>query len=321
MNEFELIAHFFSERKQGMRDDVVLGIGDDCAVLTLPQDKHLLMSMDTLVQGVHFPETTQASDIGYKALAVNLSDLAAMGGTPAWFSLALTLPTVDKTWLHGFSEGLFGLAEEFNVHLVGGDTTRGPLSLTIQVHGFAPVGKAITRQGAGVGDLIYVTNNLGDAGLALKHIQGQLQLPIDRFVAVLAQLNRPYPRVKEGQLLAHYATAMIDLSDGLISDLGHILKQSKVGARVYVDKLPLSSALSHSLPFTEAVGLALSAGDDYELCFTIPAAKKEAVEALMLKAGGKITCIGEIISEPQLLLQKESEVFERGTLKGYSHFS
>jgi len=320
MNEFELIAHYFAERKQNKRDEVILGIGDDCAILDLPQDKQLLMSMDTLVNGVHFPENTSPYDIGYKALAVNLSDLAAMGATPAWFSLALTLPNADKEWLSAFSEGLFALAEEFNVYLVGGDTSRGPLAITIQVHGFTPPGKAVTRRGAQVDDWIYVTNYLGDAGLALKYIQGQVQVSSNVLPLVLGQLNRPYPRVKEGLIVVNYATSMIDLSDGLISDLGHILKQSKVGALVNVAHLPLSPELKGSLTFSEAVKLALSAGDDYELCFTIPGDKKEKIEELMQKEGYIITCIGQITANQQLLFQEGNQLLDKGSLQGYSHF-
>lgn len=320
MNEFELIAHYFSERKQNKRDEVILGIGDDCAILDLPQDKQLLMSMDTLVNGVHFPENTSSYDIGYKALAVNLSDLAAMGATPAWFSLALTLPHADKEWLSDFSEGLFALADEFNAYLVGGDTSRGPLAITIQVHGFTSPGKAVTRRGAQVDDLIYVTNYLGDAGLALKYIQGQVQVSSNVLPLVLRQLNRPYPRVKEGLIVADYATSMIDLSDGLISDLGHILKQSKVGALVNLAHLPLSPELKGSLTFSEAVKLALSAGDDYELCFTIPGDKKEHIEELMQKEGYRITCIGQITANQQLLFQEGNQLLDKGSLQGYSHF-
>ena len=320
MNEFELIAHYFAQRKQGVRDDVILGIGDDCAILEVPQGQQLLISMDTLVEGVHFPKETPPYDIGYKALAVNLSDLAAMGATPAWFSLALTLPKVDKEWLEAFSEGLFNLAEEFKINLVGGDTTRGPLAMTIQVHGFTGARAAVMRKGAQVGDLIYVTNALGDAGLALKYVQGEIQLATEDVPAVLEQLNRPYPRVKEGLLLAAYATAMIDLSDGLISDIGHILKQSKVGALINLADLPLSIELKSAVSYKEAIKLALSAGDDYELCFTIPEDKKDEVEALMLSNRYKITCIGGITTGEQLLLQDGNQVRDKDSLQGFSHF-
>ncbi|MDI1352139.1 MAG: thiamine-phosphate kinase [bacterium] len=240
MNEFELITHFFANQHQPHRQDVVMGIGDDCAIVEVPQGQQLLVSMDTLVSGVHFPITTTPYDIGYKALAVNLSDLAAMGANPAWITLALTLPTADQQWLSSFKEGFFGLAKQFQVVLIGGDTTRGPLALTVQAHGFVPHGQAITRQNAQPGDLIYVTNTLGDAGLALKHLNHEVNIPSQFTELLLNRLNRPMPRVKEGLLLRNYATAMIDLSDGLISDLGHILKKSGVGALIHLDKIPLS---------------------------------------------------------------------------------
>lgn len=320
MNEFELITHYFATHKQEPRSDVLLGIGDDCAILTIPTGQQLLVSIDTLVNGIHFPESTAPYDIGYKSLAVNLSDLAAMGATPAWFTLALTLPKADQQWLSSFSEGLFQLAEEFKIQLVGGDTTRGPLSITIQVHGFTPMGKALTRKGAQIGDWIYVTNHLGDAGLALQHLQKTIHLSADVFSRVSGALNRPYPRINEGLLLAKYATSMIDLSDGLISDLGHVLKHSRVGALIKLEQLPLSSALKEALPYSEAIKLALSAGDDYELCCTIPPAKKKEVEALMQREGYKMACIGQITGDQKLVLQQDNQLIEQGNLQGYIHF-
>ena len=320
MNEFALITHFFANQKQTQRQDVVLGIGDDCAILKVPAEQQLLVSMDTLVNGVHFPLATAAYDIGYKSLAVNLSDLAAMGATPAWFSLALTLPCFDESWLHNFSSGLFDLAQQCNIQLIGGDTTRGPLAITIQVHGFAAAGKAITRKGARAGDLIYVTNTLGDAGLALQHIQGRVQLSDAVVEKLLIQLNRPFPRIKEGLLLAPYATAMIDVSDGLVADLRHILKQSKAGALVHIEQLPLSSELKNSLDYAAATQLALTAGDDYELCFTIPADKKEQVEQLMHQEQCAITCIGQITASGLLDLQQDHQSIDNSTMCGYSHF-
>lgn len=320
MNEFTLIDKFFAQQKEKSRDDVALGIGDDCAILSMPLDHQLIVSIDTLVSGVHFPVTTCPYDIGYKALAVNLSDLAAMGATPAWFTLALTIPAMDEPWLSEFSDGLFHLAEQFNVQLIGGDTTRGPLSITIQVHGFTPVGKAVTRKDAKPGDLIYVTHTLGEAGLALQHIQGQVQLSSSVFESMLIQLNRPFPRIKEGLLLRLYATAMIDLSDGLLADIGHILKQSQVGALIEVDKLPVAEDLKRSLDSTAALKLALTAGDDYELCFTIPAQKKEEVEQLMHAELCPITCIGQITSTGQLELMHGNQPIAIGSMQGYSHF-
>lgn len=320
MNEFALINNFFERQKQAFRQDVILGIGDDCALLQVPDAHQLVVSMDTLVSGVHFPESTPAYDIGYKALAVNLSDLAAMGATPAWFTLALTLPRVDIDWLTDFSAGLFKLAQQFNIQLIGGDTTRGPLTITIQAHGFVKPFKAVTRSGARPGDLIYVTNTLGDAGLALRAIQKKITLPDPVLSILQAQLNRPFPRIKEGLLLSAYASAMIDLSDGLISDLGHILKQSNTGALVHVTQLPLSKEVKNSVDLQTAVRLALSAGDDYELCFTIPAALKTQVGLKMKSAHCSIQCIGQVTNSGLLELYQDGQLLQENDLKGYSHF-
>lgn len=320
MNEFELINHFFADQQAVQRQDVIHGIGDDCAVLTVPAGQQLLVSMDTLVSGVHFPVATQPYDIAYKALAVNLSDLAAMGANPAWISLALTMPCADKAWLAAFSQGLFALAKQFEVALIGGDTTRGPLSITIQAHGFVPEGQAVLRHGAQPGDLIYVTNTLGDAGLALKYLQKEQQVQEALLSPLLAQLNRPFPRVKEGLLLRNYASAMIDLSDGLIADLLHIMKKSGVGALIHVEQLPLSHALRQSVTAAEALQLALSAGDDYELCFTLPAHKKEELEQLMNKAHSAISCIGQITAPQQLELLYNNKPFNPQSWQGYTHF-
>lgn len=319
MNEFQLITHFFNQH-QKQRPDVLLGIGDDCAILAVPPNQQLLVSIDTLVSGVHFPKSTAPFDIGHKALAVNLSDLAAMGATPAWFTLAITLPAVDKEWLGAFSKGLFTLAHSFNVQLIGGDTTRGPLAISIQVHGFAPLGKSIKRQGARPGDLIYVTNTLGDAGLALQHIMNGIELPKALFAKVAPRLNRPMPRVKEGLLLRDYASAMIDISDGLVADLGHILEQSQVGAVLDLAKIPISYALGQALSPDKALRLALSAGDDYELCFTIPAAQQETLERLLRQEKCEVHCIGRITAGKELLFQQGANYLDLAALQGYSHF-
>lgn len=291
LTEFDLIQHFFSNAVKP-RSDVVLGIGDDCAIVDITSPQQLAVSIDTLVSGVHFPIDTTPSDIGYKSLAVNLSDLAAMGASPAWVTLALTLPRADPAWLEGFCEGFFSLANAHDVTLIGGDTTRGPLSITIQAHGLVPKNTAITRSGAAVGDLIYVTHTLGDAGLALAHrLHGQ-DIPFEYRSVLLNRLNRPTPRVREGLRLRGIANAMIDISDGLVADLGHILEQSDVSATVYIEKIPLSTALLAAVCRDEAYRLALTAGDDYELCFTVPPHKKALLENEC--ADFAITCIGEI---------------------------
>lgn len=321
MNEFELINHFFIDKQDHNRSDVVLGIGDDCAILEIPKGHQLVLSMDTLIEGVHFPKATQPFDVGYKALAVNMSDLAAMGATPAWITLALTLPSVDKEWLSAFSEGLFSLARQFNVQLIGGDTTRGPLSITIQAHGFVSMDAGVRRCGAKPGDLIYVTNTLGDAGLALSHIKQERILSSDVFEAVALKLNRPLPRIKESVLLAKMATSMIDVSDGLIADLGHILKASQVGAVLSLAQIPLSVALKQSVKRSDALTFALSAGDDYELCFTIPKCQQQAFEGIMSAKGCMITHIGQITAERALcFIDSDKECFADLLLNGYTHF-
>lgn len=259
MKEFELINKFLT-KEAGKRDDVILGIGDDCAILRPSKNYDIAVSTDSLVAGVHFPPNTAPYDIGYKTLAANLSDLAAMGAEPCWATLALTLPEINAAWLKEFCAGFFTLLKQYNMQLIGGDTTRGPLSLTAQVYGFLLQGKALRRSGARPGDLIYVTGYLGDAGLALR-------LPKKHF---LQKLNNPIPRIKEGIALRDIATSAIDISDGLAADLGHILEQSNVGATIYTDNLPLSKELLTAVSKEQAINLALSAGDDYELCFTTP---------------------------------------------------
>lgn len=320
MDEFDLIRHFFSERINKHRDDVVIGIGDDCAVLEVPYQHQLVMTTDTLVNGVHFPISTAAKDIGHKSLAVNLSDLAAMSASPAWVTLALTLPKVNEQWLSDFSDGFFSLANQYGVELIGGDTTKGPLAITIQAHGFIPKGCAVTRSGAKPGDLIYVSNTLGDAGLALKYLNKEVILEPEHEGIILKQFNCPEPRIKEGLVLREMASAMIDISDGLVADLGHILEQSKVGAEVYIEKLPISSQMRASQSLEECAMLALTAGDDYELCFTIPKDKQILIEEKMQMYGFHITCIGEITLSRKLKVLSYDGRPYLAVLKGYAHF-
>ncbi len=318
MNEFDLIRRYFANHKP-QRKEVVCGIGDDAAILDVPIDQQLIITVDTLIEGIHFPKDTSPQDIGYKSLAVNISDLAAMGATPAWITLAITLPKAEEKWLHQFSDGLFSLAEMYDMDLIGGDTTKGPLTITIQAHGFVPKGKAITRSGAQPGDLIYVTNTIGDAGLALQHVHNKLKLQLPYVDKILACLNRPQPRIKEGLLLRGNATAMIDISDGLAADLGHILQRSGVGAVVDVDRIPCSTALLNSVSKEAAYHLALTSGDDYELCFTLPTNLQAQVEKIMADQGCSITCIGhtQATHKLELLLNNQPFVLHN---KGYLHF-
>lgn len=312
LHEFDIIQAFFNNQLT-QRSDVILGIGDDAAIVTVATDQDLVITTDTLVSGIHFPENTSAYDIGYKALAVNLSDLAAMGATPCWVTLALTLPTADVFWLKQFTDGFFALANRFNVQLIGGDLTKGPLTITVQAHGLTPKNSAIRRSGARPGDLIYVTNTVGDAGLALKLLQDK-----NAPEQILKKLCRPEPQITIGEKLRGIASAAIDISDGLAADLGHILEKSETGASVYVDELPLSNEILNLISHDDAIQLALNAGDDYELCFTVPENKSTLLKTALY--GYAYTCIGKITETKTLDLK-----FKNGTLyvfknQGYQHF-
>ncbi|CAK0758508.1 thiamine monophosphate kinase [Gammaproteobacteria bacterium] len=315
--EFELIARFFTRPTQ--RFDVVQGVGDDCALLQVPAGMELAVTMDTLVEGVHFPKDTDPYAIGWKVLAVSLSDLAAMGAAPAWATLALTLPEAEEAWLRDFSRGLFELADQYDLALVGGDTTRGPLSITLQAHGFVPSGRALRRSGARPGDLVYVTGTLGDAAVGLALRQGRWEGPVaatDRDYLV-GRLDRPQPRVAAGLALRGIASAAIDLSDGLVADLGHILGASKVGATIHLQYLPRSSALKGlTVPWEKVVG----GGDDYELCITIPPTQQEWLRRIQATAGCDFTLIGEIGLSPGIVWMdaKGRTVNIRAT--GFRHF-
>lgn len=306
MNEFDLIQHFFAAQKH--RPDVLLGIGDDAALLTIPAHQSLVVSIDTLVAGVHFPVNTNPEDIGYKALAVNLSDLAAMGAEPAWATLALTLPNADENWLKQFCAGFFNLANQYQVQLIGGDTTRGPLTITVQAHGFVESKHVLRRDQAQVGDLIYVTGTLGDAGLALQQLQNNI--PPNNYL--LQRLNRPTPRIDMGLELTKISKCAIDISDGLAADLNHILVASKVGVKINVDQLPKNKHVTSEL--------ALTAGDDYELCFTIAPHYQNEVTKIAAKLNCPCTCIGIIEKPPGLRLQYADGSECNIALKGYQHF-
>lgn len=319
MKEFELIKQFFSKQVVN-RKDVVKGIGDDCAVLSPIENQNIVVTTDTLVAGVHFPLNTSPKAIGHKAVAVNLSDIAAMGAKPSWISLAITLPEVDKAWLTAFSEGVFELCEFFNVELIGGDTTKGPLSITITAQGLTPKGSYLSRAGAKAGDWLYVTGDLGDAALALKQIKGEIELESEFAEKVQHKLDYPKPRVLAGQILREYASAAIDLSDGLISDLGHICQSSNVGATITLEALPISTIMQDSLLTDDAISLALAGGDDYELLFTISEDKKVGMETEMANAGTKVTCIGQMNASQTIstVLNNKPTPFHTA---GFEHFS
>ncbi len=315
LSEFRLIQRFFAHTG-ACRTDVRLGVGDDCAVLTIPTGKELVVSIDTLVEGVHFLKGSDPEQLGHKSLAVNLSDLAAMGAEPAWATLALTLPAVDEDWLEAFCRGFSRLATAHNVQLIGGDTTCGPLNISIQAHGFVSAGAALRRDGAQPGDLIYVTGRLGDAGLAL-HAAGKMALP----ASVQSRLDLPTPRLEEGQALAGLAHAAIDISDGLVSDLGHICDASGVGATLYVEDLPCSQAVRDYIHANSDWSLPLSAGDDYELCITIPPEKQAEAERLAMSFECGLTPIGRIKASAGICCLAADGQAVQPISSGYEHFS
>lgn len=323
-SEFEIIRRFFVNQKTAKRinrSDVVLGIGDDAALLSPTAGHSLVVTTDTLVSGVHFPEDTAPQAIGYKSLAVNLSDLASMGAEPAWFTLSLTLPDASENWLDQFAQGLFELAHEHNIQLVGGDTTRGPLSISIQAMGMVPEGWALTRCGARQNDLVYVTGTLGDAAAGLE-IQGQEPSGSTAYTSELLQrLERPTPRVAEGLALRGLASAVIDISDGLGADLGHMLAASQVGADITVDDIPLSEAFRQQA-LGHAMQLATGGGDDYELCFTVPVEKEREVLERFTGLGSICTRIGTITPQSGVLRWLDNEGNDLNWKPaGYEHFS
>lgn len=287
-DEFSLIENHFY-RAEKYHPETILGIGDDASLLQIPAGKQLVVSIDTMVEGVHFLQDTSPEALGHKLMAVNLSDLAAMGATPVWATLALTIPENDPEWLSRFSRGLFAQADRYKVDLVGGDTTRGPLTLTLQIHGLVPEGSAVRRDGAKTGDLVCVTNSLGAAALALKLVQQG-----EGAEEVINYLEHPTPRVEAGVILREYATSMIDISDGLLADIGHILERSGVGAAIDLGAIPIHPSLSILPTAEERLELAVTAGDDYELCFTIPEHELLNVEKLLSDIGVTQSVIGVI---------------------------
>jgi thiamine-monophosphate kinase len=309
--EFDLIARIRS-RVGEARSDVLLGIGDDAALLQVPAGMQLVVAMDTLNAGVHFPVDTAPADIGWKALAVNLSDLAAMGALPAWCTLSLSLPAAEADFVDGFLDGFLALAGQHDVALVGGDTTRGPLSVCVTAHGLVERGTALRRAGACAGDDLWVSGTLGDAAAAL--MQWQAGDAIDP--ALRARLDRPTPRLALGRALRGMASACIDVSDGLLADLGHLCAASGVGAEVEVDALPASAALRAAFDGDTRRRLQATGGDDYELCFSASPAQREAIVAL---AG--TTRIGRIVPGAGMRAMTADGTAWQPTRAGYQHFA
>lgn len=312
LSEFELIRQCFAQRFQQNRPGVVLGIGDDCALLDIPPGHHLAASIDTLVKGVHFPHDADAYLLGWRSLSVNLSDLAAMGAQPVAFTLALTLPEVDPEWLDAFSQGLADCAAKYDIQLVGGDTTKGPLSISIQVMGSVPKGQALTRGGAKVDDLVYVSGALGAAAAAVKPLVAGEDFPEAWKVAYY----KPLAQIRLGIALRLTASACLDVSDGLLGDLQHILNASELGAVLDLKAVPIALCIQ-SQP--QALNLALSGGDDYQLCFTLPANKQAEVEKLGRELQINLSCIGRLRAESGIFARQASGLVEIEPA-GYQHF-
>lgn len=318
-SEFDIIQSYFDWSEAN--NTIKVGIGDDAAVLDLSKchEKDLVISVDTLISGVHFPDDTSATAIAHKALAVNLSDLAAMGAKPAWFTLALSLPESHEKWLLAFSKGLKQLANKYHISLIGGDTTKGPLSITIQVMGFVEKNKSLLRSKAKSGDKVYVSGSLGDAAIGLAILQNRWKQPnIDQSLQHYFQqaLDYPEPQVALGLILRNYATACMDISDGFLQDLGHILKASQVGATIELDSIPLSEK-TRKLASDDSLTFALTGGDDYQLLFTISpdleAAFLDSIEPLSIT----VTNVGVINDKAEVITDKFGIKIQT---EGYQHF-
>ena len=316
IGEFEIIARYFTRATADR--DVVLGVGDDAAVLAV--GGHLAVTVDTLIAGVHFPDGMAPHVLGHRLMAVNLSDLAAMGARPRWCTLALTLPSADELWLDGFSRGLFELADRYGVSLVGGNLTRGPLSLTLQLMGKVEPRNMLTRSGGHVGDDIYVTGTLGDSSAGIMLILERSAAPQGSAAAALKErFYRPVPRVGAGLALGPLATAAIDVSDGLLADLDHICKASACGATIDVERVPLSAELLSMFPPQEALAHALGGGDDYELCFTAPPSRADEIEAALEAADTPVRRIGQLIAGQTVVCRRDGEPFTPA-VRGFRHF-
>lgn len=316
MSEFDLIKRFFTRATPG----ALLGVGDDAALLQASAGNVLAVSTDMLVSGTHFLPDADPFLLGHKTLAVNLSDMAAMGATPRWATLAIALPAADEAWLEKFSAGFFALAQQHCVELIGGDTTRGPLNLCVTIMGVVPQGAALLRSGAQAGDDVWVSGRLGDAALALAHLQGKIQLSAADFFLCAPALHQPMPRVALGLALRGVAHSAIDVSDGLLADLGHILECSDVGAEITFARLPVSRVLQPFLEQSLGKHCVLSGGDDYELCFTASAVHRGAVEDISRQVHLPLTRIGAIVSNSGCSVRAADGSVINIEEHGYDHF-
>ena len=313
--EFDLIARHFA-RLTPPRADVALGAGDDAALLTPAPGHELVVTVDTLIEGVHFFADCPPAALGHKALAVNLSDLAAMGAEPAWVLLALTVPRVDENWLAEFAGGFGDLARVHGAALVGGDTCRGPLAVGVTALGQVPTGQALRRAGARPGDGVYVSGEIGAAGLAVRARRGAMALPAQLAAHAVQRLDWPQPRVALGLALRGLASAAIDVSDGLLADLGHVCAASRVGARLELAALPLPHGAANLVSPDEMLG----SGDDYELCFTVPPVHEAAVAAVAAQLQLRLTRIGQIEAAPGLRLVDAGGAVRAAEMRGHDHF-
>jgi thiamine-monophosphate kinase len=316
-SEFELIAQYFTRPAKR----TVLGVGDDAALVRVAQGKELVVAADMLLAGRHFFHDDDALGVGHKSLAVNLSDLAAMGATPRWALLSIALPEADERWIKQFAQGWFALADEHGVALIGGDTTKGPLTIAVTIMGEVERGKALRRSGAKGGDDVWVSGTLGDAALALAHLKRGIGLTPHDAAALLPRLHMPAPRVKLGQKLLRLAHSAIDVSDGLLADLGHILDASKVGAEIDVDALPISPVLRGYLEHDAAREAMLAGGDDYELCFTAAPKRRSELESLGRRLKVNLTRIGSISHKKGLALHDAQGRPVTWEHKGFDHFA
>lgn len=331
--EFDLIKRYFTASKRPPRKDVILSIGDDCAITEHRQNQRIAITTDTMIENTHFLPSISPSDLAYKSAATNLSDLAAMGAEPAWFSLALTLPHINHHWLSEFSQAFFEVLDHYNVDLIGGDTTRGALHIvTITAQGIIPKGKALCRHSANVGDWIYVSGHLGDSagGLALllnSHKSAvKNSSDFDREYLLKRHL-RPTPRVLLGFELSvsSLASAAIDISDGFIADLGHILERSQCSAVIDLASLPISSSLINTFGLVQAEQFALTGGEDYELCFTVPDRQREKLEQHLKHIGVSYTCVGQLRAlrpsmKKNIVFQRNGQNVEVMNTSGFDHF-
>jgi thiamine-monophosphate kinase len=316
MSEFDLIRRYFTRATPSAE----LGVGDDAALLRISPDMELAVSTDMLVSGTHFSADADPYLLGHKTLAVNLSDMAAMGAQPRWATLAIALPEENEAWLEKFSAGFFALAQQYGVELIGGDTTRGPLNLCVTIMGEVPQEAALLRGGAQTGDVVWVSGTLGDAGLALAHLQQYIALSEAEFAACAPALHQPQPRVALGLALRGIANSAIDISDGLLADLGHILECSNVGAEIQFDSLPASSVLRSYLQLPLGKQCVLSSGDDYELCFTAPAVRNTDVSRIAAQLGLPLTRIGRIVAGQGCIVHDAEGLPIDTGAGGYDHF-